>query len=73
MARPDLRALLSGLPVAGVSGTLDECFTAPETLAGRGVVRAKTGTIRGVNTLAGYVVTADGHDNLTRTAFADVG
>lgn len=60
VARPDLRALLSGLPVAGVSGTLDERFTAPETLAGRGVVRAKTGTIRGVNTLAGYVVTADG-------------
>ena len=30
-------------------------------MGGRGVVRAKTGTIRGVNTLTGYVVTEDGH------------
>ncbi len=58
--RPALRHLLTGLPVAGVSGTLDERFDAADSLAGRGLVRAKTGTIRGVNTLTGYVVTADG-------------
>lgn len=57
---PDLRAITTGLPVAGVTGTLHERFTAEDAVAGRGVVRAKTGTIRGVNTLTGYVVTADG-------------
>ncbi|MFT3876756.1 MAG: D-alanyl-D-alanine carboxypeptidase/D-alanyl-D-alanine-endopeptidase [Propioniciclava sp.] len=57
---PGLRALTQGLPVAGVTGTLHERFTAADAAAGRGVVRAKTGTIRGVNTLAGYVVTDHG-------------
>ncbi|WP_232549132.1 D-alanyl-D-alanine carboxypeptidase/D-alanyl-D-alanine-endopeptidase [Propioniciclava soli] len=61
IAHDDLRALATGLPVAGVTGTLAERYTAPDSLAGRGVVRAKTGTIRGVNTLTGYTVTADGH------------
>lgn len=57
---PRLRAVASGLPVAGVSGTLAVRFGAQESLAARGVVRAKTGTIQGVNTLTGYTVTADG-------------
>lgn len=57
---PDLRSITEGLPVAGVTGTLHERFTAGDALGGRGVVRAKTGTIRGVNTLTGYVVTTDG-------------
>lgn len=57
---PRLRDAATGLPVAGVSGTLGERFEGPEAQAGRGVIRAKTGTIRGVNALAGYVVTADG-------------
>lgn len=60
LADPDLRAITEGLPVAGVTGTLHERFTNADALVGRGVVRAKTGTIRGVNTLTGYVVTADG-------------
>ena len=60
LADPDLRAIATGLPVAGVTGTLTERFEAADALGGRGVVRAKTGTIRGVNTLTGYVVTADG-------------
>ncbi len=58
--QPRLRAVVTGLPVAGVSGTLEDRFTVTDALAARGVVRAKTGTIRGVNSLAGYVVTADG-------------
>ncbi|WP_411071060.1 D-alanyl-D-alanine carboxypeptidase/D-alanyl-D-alanine-endopeptidase [Streptomyces sp. cmx-4-25] len=57
-ARPALRPLLTGLPVGGFTGTLADRFdTAP---AGAGLVRAKTGTLTGVNTLAGTVVTPDG-------------
>ncbi|MFH8424359.1 D-alanyl-D-alanine carboxypeptidase/D-alanyl-D-alanine-endopeptidase [Streptomyces sp. NPDC018038] len=59
-ARPALRPLLTGLPVGGFTGTLAARFdTAPAT-EGAGLVRAKTGTLTGVNTLAGTVVTADG-------------
>lgn len=58
--KPNLRMIASGLPVAGVSGTLLERFEAQDAVAARGVVRAKTGTIRGVNTLTGYTVTASG-------------
>ncbi|MFC9594350.1 D-alanyl-D-alanine carboxypeptidase/D-alanyl-D-alanine-endopeptidase [Streptomyces sp. NPDC056944] len=59
-ARPALRPLLTGLPVGGFTGTLAGRFdTAPAT-DGAGLVRAKTGTLTGVNTLAGTVVTADG-------------
>lgn len=58
---PALRAVALGLPVAGVTGTLHDRFEAPEAASGRGIVRAKTGTIRGVNTLAGHAVTDDGH------------
>ncbi|MFE0650270.1 D-alanyl-D-alanine carboxypeptidase/D-alanyl-D-alanine-endopeptidase [Streptomyces sp. NPDC059534] len=57
-ARPALRPLLTGLPVGGFTGTLAGRYdTAP---AGAGLVRAKTGTLTGVNTLAGTVVTPDG-------------
>jgi D-alanyl-D-alanine carboxypeptidase/D-alanyl-D-alanine-endopeptidase (penicillin-binding protein 4) len=52
---PQLRSLISGLAVAGYSGTLDD-----RGRAGRGVVRAKTGTLNGVNALVGFVVDADG-------------
>ncbi|MDT0307445.1 D-alanyl-D-alanine carboxypeptidase/D-alanyl-D-alanine-endopeptidase [Streptomyces sp. DSM 44917] len=56
-ARPELRAVLTGLPVAGFSGTLADRY---EDSAGTGLVRAKTGTLTGVNTLAGTAVTPDG-------------
>ncbi|MEU9297170.1 D-alanyl-D-alanine carboxypeptidase/D-alanyl-D-alanine-endopeptidase [Streptomyces sp. NPDC048266] len=59
-AHPALRPLLTGLPVGAFTGTLADRFdTAPAT-AGAGLVRAKTGTLTGVNTLAGTVVTPDG-------------
>jgi D-alanyl-D-alanine carboxypeptidase/D-alanyl-D-alanine-endopeptidase (penicillin-binding protein 4) len=45
----------SGLPIAGVTGTLAERFDTAGTAAGRGVVRAKTGTLTGVVSLAGVV------------------
>lgn len=56
-----LRPLLGGLPVAGGSGTLEGRFgpNAPGA-GGRGWVRAKTGTLSGVNSLAGVVLDADG-------------
>ncbi|UUU31803.1 D-alanyl-D-alanine carboxypeptidase/D-alanyl-D-alanine-endopeptidase [Streptomyces sp. CA-210063] len=57
-SHPELRPVLTGLPIAGFTGTLSSRYT-PEA-AGTGVVRAKTGTLTGVNTLAGTVVDADG-------------
>lgn len=60
LERPELRHLATGLPVAGVTGTLSNRYLAADAVAGRGIVRAKTGTIRGVNTLTGYAITSDG-------------
>ncbi|MEU1226843.1 D-alanyl-D-alanine carboxypeptidase/D-alanyl-D-alanine-endopeptidase [Streptomyces sp. NPDC005828] len=57
---PDLRPLLTGLPVGGFTGTLAGRFDTGPATAGAGLVRAKTGTLTGVNTLAGTVVTPDG-------------
>lgn len=45
--------LPTGLAIAGVTGTLAERFDTAGTDPGRGVVRAKTGTLSGVVTLAG--------------------
>lgn len=59
-ALPELRAVLSGLPVARFNGSLAGRFLEDGTVAARGVVRAKTGTLTGVNGLAGSVVTRDG-------------
>lgn len=58
---PQLRPVLTGLPIGSFSGTLVKRFTAAQGSAdGAGIVRAKTGTLSGVNTLAGTVVDADG-------------
>ncbi|WP_274561128.1 D-alanyl-D-alanine carboxypeptidase/D-alanyl-D-alanine-endopeptidase [Streptomyces spiramyceticus] len=57
-AHPELRPVLTGLPVAGFNGTLKSRYTRESP--GTGMVRAKTGTLTGVNALAGTVVDADG-------------
>ncbi len=56
---PELRAVLTGLPVAGFTGSLEYRFvdTAP---AARGRVRAKTGTLRDTSSLAGIATDLDG-------------
>lgn len=54
-----LRPLLTALPVAGGSGTLAGRYTG-SAAQGKGWVRAKTGTLTGVNALAGVVVDVDG-------------
>ncbi|WP_069625862.1 D-alanyl-D-alanine carboxypeptidase/D-alanyl-D-alanine endopeptidase [Streptomyces niveus] len=54
--RPELRPVLTGLPVAGFSGTLQGRYTDADAITGSGMIRAKTGTLTGVNSLAGTVV-----------------
>jgi D-alanyl-D-alanine carboxypeptidase/D-alanyl-D-alanine-endopeptidase (penicillin-binding protein 4) len=58
-AHPGLRPAASGMPVAGFSGSLAHRFDTGDAL-GLGAVRAKTGTLTGVQGLAGYVTDADG-------------
>jgi len=55
---PRFTGLYPVLPVSGVSGTLNERFidTAPTAV---GLVRAKTGSLNGTATLAGYVESSD--------------
>jgi len=55
-----LRPLLTALPVAGGSGTLAPRFQDASSVAGKGWVRAKTGTLTNVHSLAGVVVDQDG-------------
>jgi len=56
----DLRPVLTGMPIAGVSGTLADRFEADSQEPATGLVRAKTGTLSGVSSLAGILVDDDG-------------
>ena len=57
---PELRAVITGLPVAGVEGSLRTRYFDDQSLPGRGVVRGKTGTLNKVRAQAGFVRTTDG-------------
>ena len=50
--------LLPSLPIAGYDGTLQKRMQGTEA---EGNVRAKTGTVTGITSLAGYLTTASGH------------
>ena len=58
--QPALWSTLTGLAIARVNGTLVDRFSLPADALGRGVVRAKTGTLTGVNCLTGVVRASDG-------------
>lgn len=49
---------IAALPISGRDGTLTKRFRIPSQ---QGFVRAKTGTMTGVNGLSGYLYTANGH------------
>jgi len=55
---PELRSVVTGLPVAAYDGSLGYRF---EDSPGRGLVRAKTGTLTGTSALAGITTDAGGH------------
>lgn len=58
---PELRWVLTGLPIAGFTGTLaDRYGTGGAAADAAGVVRAKTGSLTGVSTLSGVVRDRDG-------------
>lgn len=54
----EARSLLASLPVAGASGTLADRY---DGMAGRGWVRAKTGTLDETSALVGVVTSEHGH------------
>jgi D-alanyl-D-alanine carboxypeptidase/D-alanyl-D-alanine-endopeptidase (penicillin-binding protein 4) len=54
---PDLRSVVTGLPVAAYDGSLAYRFGDSRA---RGLVRAKTGTLRGTSALAGLTTDAQG-------------
>lgn len=59
-ARPELAPILDWLPIAGETGTLTYRFAGPPANCARDEVFAKTGSLTGVNTLAGLTKGADG-------------
>jgi D-alanyl-D-alanine carboxypeptidase/D-alanyl-D-alanine-endopeptidase (penicillin-binding protein 4) len=61
-AAPRIRAAITGLPVAGFTGTLSPGHSVFGAITGtaRGVLRAKTGNLASVATLAGLVVDQSG-------------
>ncbi|WP_169570563.1 D-alanyl-D-alanine carboxypeptidase/D-alanyl-D-alanine endopeptidase [Nocardioides insulae] len=59
-AHPALATVVGGLPVAGFTGSLTTRFDEGAADRGLGRVRAKTGTLTGVSSLAGVATGVDG-------------
>lgn len=53
-------SLMSDLPIAGFNGSLTERFQGVAAKVGLGLVHAKTGTLTGVHSIAGFVSDAEG-------------
>ncbi len=70
---PAFQSVLTGLPIAAYSGTLADRFGQDSAAEGRGVVRAKTGSLPSVTSLAGTVTTADGRLLVFALSVNDVG
>jgi D-alanyl-D-alanine carboxypeptidase/D-alanyl-D-alanine-endopeptidase (penicillin-binding protein 4) len=58
-AHPQQNVWKDSLPIGGVDGTLKHRF---KTGRAHRTVRAKTGSLRGVHSLSGYVTTAGGEE-----------
>lgn len=58
-SKPTWAAIGTGLAVGGKTGTLKTRFRSESTTAGKGVVHAKTGTLTGVSSLAGWTTDKD--------------
>jgi D-alanyl-D-alanine carboxypeptidase/D-alanyl-D-alanine-endopeptidase (penicillin-binding protein 4) len=69
-AHPELRIALTGLPIAGFTGTLEQGRFTAASAGALGVVRAKTGSLDGVATEAGVLEDSDGR-LLTYAVMAD--
>lgn len=59
-SHPELQGVLGTFPIAGYSGTLWDRFALDHQAPAVGVARAKTGSLPGVTSLAGLVVTREG-------------
>jgi D-alanyl-D-alanine carboxypeptidase/D-alanyl-D-alanine-endopeptidase (penicillin-binding protein 4) len=59
-SQPTARPLLDLLPIAGGSGTLSNRFIDDQTADAAGWLRAKTGSLTAINTLAGIVTDVSG-------------
>ncbi len=70
---PSFQSVLTGLPIAGYSGTLADRFVQDSAASGLGVVRAKTGSLPSVTSLAGTITTADGRLLVFALSVNDVG
>jgi D-alanyl-D-alanine carboxypeptidase/D-alanyl-D-alanine-endopeptidase (penicillin-binding protein 4) len=57
---PELRPAVTGMPVGGFTGTLADRYDDKGSTDGAGLIRAKTGSLTGVSTLAGLVRDNDG-------------
>lgn len=59
---PRTASLVSDLPIAGFNGSIHDRFSSSKSKPGQGVVRAKSGTLTGVHSLAGFALDADGSE-----------